>query len=83
MRRRSGVLLVILVLTALLPGCIPAKAGARCRSTDWGRDGKYVLRCAAGRWKRVMTYQQATAIIVALLRRPAMGEVDRPASQGI
>lgn len=82
MHRRVAMLLVIVVLTALLPGCIPARAGARCRSTDWERDGKYVLRCTNGRWKRSMTYQQAATIIAALLRRPAMGDVVRPASLG-
>jgi hypothetical protein len=43
-------------LTAgVLSGCQVARAGARCRTTDFGRDNTYVLQCRKGRWVRIMT----------------------------
>jgi hypothetical protein len=78
---------IIVVLACLLvggtTGCIKAKAGARCRTTEWGDDGRYVLQCKAGRWRRVMTRQQAAAAIAKVIeasRKPGMGEVVRPTS---
>jgi beta-xylosidase len=82
--KRTLVVLVVACL-ATATGCLPARAGARCATTDWGDDGHYVLQCRAGRWRRVMTRQQAAealAKVIAASRQPAMGEVVRPSTLG-
>lgn len=58
-----GLLVCMLLVGA---GCQPARAGRRCRTTDWGNDGTHVLRCQKGRWRRVMTRAQAIAILQAI-----------------
>jgi len=66
-------------------GCIPAKSGARCRSTDWGDGGSHVLRCVNGRWRPVMTRQQAIDAVIAIAnasKKPAPGQVVVPQSLG-
>lgn len=85
MHRRMTVLIVVVALAAGATGCIKAKSGARCRSNDWGDGGSHVLRCIGGRWKPVMTRQQAIDAVIAIAnaaKRPAVGEVVRPASLG-
>lgn len=82
-RRSSVLLLAILLLTTA--GCIRAKAGARCNSTDWGENGTHVMRCVGGRWKIVMTRQQAIDALVALseaAKKPPVGDVVRPLDLG-
>lgn len=64
MRRRIVVLVALALLGAV--GCQPARAGARCRTVDWGRDATHVLQCRKGRWVRVMTIQQAAKAIAAV-----------------
>lgn len=85
MKRRILALFVVLALASVATGCIKAKAGARCRSTDWGDGGTHVLRCINGRWKPVMTRQQAIDALVAIAKasqRPAVGEVVPPTTLG-
>lgn len=56
----------LLVLATVLTGCQPGKVGARCRTTDFGDDGRdWVLQCRKGRWARLMTKQQAAQILLA------------------
>lgn len=83
--RRYSRALVALVMIGLLalPGCQTAKAGARCRTKDWGADATSVYRCVKGRWRRSMSRRQATQIVVALInasKKPPMGSVVRPLS---
>ena len=90
MQRRASsnpfvALVAIAALALVSTSCIPARAGARCRSTDWGDGGANVLRCINGRWKAVMTRQQAIDAVIALAnaaKRPAVGDVVSPASLG-
>lgn len=54
------------VLATTLAGCQPARAGARCRTADFGDDGAHwVLQCSKGRWRRLVTKQQVAAIVLA------------------
>jgi hypothetical protein len=55
----AGVVLLLVAAT----GCRVAKAGTRCRTTEWGRDASHVLQCRNGRWVRVMTIAQAANAI--------------------
>ena len=83
MKRTAIIVLLACLLVGGTTGCIRAKAGARCRTTEWGDDGRFVLQCKAGRWRRVMTRQQAAAALVKVIeasRKPGMGEVVRPSS---
>ena len=77
--------LLAVMLVFGVTGCIKARAGTRCRSSDWGDGGAVVLRCIGGRWKAVMTRQQAINALVALAapQRPAAGDVVRPTSLGL
>ena len=69
---RTRALATLLVVPMLaLAGCQHAKVGARCRTTDWGGDGKIVMRCVGGRWQRSMTYGQAATIMSVLLSKSA------------
>ena len=54
------------VLLVAATGCRVAKAGTRCRTTEWGRDSGHVLQCKAGRWRRVMTFGQAAHVIAQI-----------------
>lgn len=69
-RTRAVAILVIVPMLALA-GCQHARIGARCRTTDWGGDGKVVMRCVGGRWQRSMTYGQAATIMSVLLSTAA------------
>jgi len=44
------------------------RAGARCRTTDFGADATHVLRCQRGRWVRVATKQQVAQLFIAIVR---------------
>jgi surface antigen len=69
-RRTTAVLAALVVVATLVTGCQPARAGARCRTTDWGDDGRdWVLQCRNGRWVRALTKQDAAKILLAA--RPA------------
>ena len=54
------------LLSVLLTGCIPARAGARCRTTDFGHDARNVLVCRDGRWRVLMTKQRAAEVLLSL-----------------
>lgn len=97
-RRRGGArtaprvavaLVAVAALAALLAGCDlkMAKAGTRCaKRGDYAQDGQYVMKCNnRNRWERGITVAQADAALAAWLaymRRPAVGDVVRPATLG-
>lgn len=62
------VLIVLAVLAATMAGCVPAKAGARCRTSEWGDDGTYALRCEKGRWVRKATKAQVAQLLIAIAK---------------
>ena len=63
------VLVALACVAALATGCKQGvRAGTRCRTTDWGDDGTYVLKCQGGRWVRSLTKAQAATFIIALLK---------------
>ena len=64
--RRAMVVVSVVLLLGAATGCRVAKAGTRCRTTDWGRDSSHVLQCKQGRWRRVMTIRQAANAIIAV-----------------
>jgi hypothetical protein len=47
--------LAVVLASGVLSACQVAKAGAKCFTTDFGRDSTYVLQCKGGRWVRIMT----------------------------
>jgi hypothetical protein len=55
------------VLATVLAGCQNARAGTRCRTTDFGQQGDYVLACRSGRWQRAMTKQAAAELILKII----------------
>ena len=62
-------LVMALVIAISASGCVKgAKAGSRCRTTDFGDDGTYVLKCERGRWVRKATRQQVAEAVVAVIR---------------
>ena len=65
--RRTAVFLTLIVVALTLTACQPARAGARCRTTDFGEDGTYVLQCRSGRWVRTMTKADAAQLILAII----------------
>jgi beta-xylosidase len=65
-----------------MTSCIPAKSGARCSTTDWGRDGHYALQCVNGRWQRRLTYAQVAQAFIAL-SRPAVGQLPNTADPSV
>ena len=73
---------MIVVTLALLGavGCQPAKAGAGCRTVDWGRDSTHVLQCRKGRWVRVMTIGQAARAIALVVAARQATTTTRPPS---
>ena len=78
-------LAILFVLSTLASGCQSGvKAGARCRTADFGDDGAYVLRCVRGRWTRVATKTQVAQLLLAVLRSrtttasPATAAAQRP-----
>jgi len=69
MIRTSRVLALTLLIALAASACVPGvRAGARCRTTDFGDDGTFVLRCQNGRWVRVATKAQVAQLIVSILR---------------
>ena len=58
---------VVLLLATSTVGCQRGRAGARCRTTDWGDDGgAWVMQCRKGRWVRVLTKSDAARILISL-----------------
>lgn len=74
MSRRKN-LMAALVISAVasttLVACQNARVGARCRTDAYAQDRTHVLVCKNGRWRRLMTKQQAAGLIGALLRARA------------
>lgn len=69
MNRSSRVLAISLLIAVTASACVPGvRAGARCRTTDFGDDGTYVLRCQNGRWIRAATKAQVAQLIVSILQ---------------
>lgn len=64
-RRSRWALVVVVLLSTLTVACRPARAGARCATTDWGEQGSWVLRCVGGRWQRALTKSDAARILLA------------------
>ncbi len=65
--RRTAAVLALTLVALTLAACQPARAGARCRTTDFGEDGTYVLQCRSGRWVRTMTKAAAADLILAVI----------------
>lgn len=65
--RRTAAVLSLTLVALTLAACQPARAGARCRTTDFGEDGTYVLQCRSGRWVRTMTKAAAANLILAVI----------------
>ncbi len=63
-----AVLVVAMAATACQSG---VRAGARCRTTDWGQDATHVLKCERGRWARKATKAQVAQLLLAILRSRA------------
>lgn len=78
-RRRVVAIALVMAAVTVTASCIPARSGARCRTDQWGRNATHALRCINGRWRPLMTLQQAAAALASLLG-PAEGEVVRPAT---
>ncbi len=69
MNRTSRVVALTVLIAVGASACVPGvRAGARCRTTDFGDDGTYVLRCQNGRWVRAATKEQVAQLIVSILR---------------
>lgn len=80
MTTRAAAVLVTVAVTMLVTACQPARVGARCRTTDFGDDGRdWVLQCRNGRWVRMMTKHQAATIILAARQQPAARAAGDPA----
>jgi len=56
-----------MVMSLLVSGCVTARAGAKCRTRDFGQDASFVLACRNGRWTRIMTKATAAQLILQLL----------------
>ena len=58
-----------MVVSLVASGCIkPVKAGARCRTAEWGQDAaNFVLKCERGRWVRKATVAQVAQFYAAVL----------------
>src|SRR5690349_3424456 len=54
--RRVAVILVATLLAFGTVACRPARVGARCRTTELGRNGTHVLACRNGRWVRAISF---------------------------
>ena len=64
--KRMTIVGVVLLLALSLTGCQRGKVGARCKTKDWGDDGKsWILQCKKGRWVHYMTKAQALALLAA------------------
>jgi len=67
-RRTFRIVAGLLLCTLTIAGCVPGvRAGARCRTADFGDDGTYVLKCNGGRWARVATKRAVGELIVGIL----------------
>lgn len=59
---------VSLAMLMATTGCLGGvRAGQRCRTTDHGTDGAWVLQCRGGRWVRLVTLQQLAAFAAAAM----------------
>ena len=68
MRKLLAVTLIALLGSTTLTACDFAVAGRRCVvGSEAHRDANYVLFCVRGRWKRVLTIQQAAQFVVGNL----------------
>jgi len=67
-RRGLAALLIVTLAGTALVGCQNGRAGARCRTKDFGQDATHVLVCKNGRWQRSITKQQAVAFIIAIIK---------------
>ncbi|HQF95445.1 MAG TPA: hypothetical protein PLS46_14860, partial [Microthrixaceae bacterium] len=53
--RRAGIMVAVLVVTAVLSGCQAGKVGGRCKAGTVAQDATHVLVCQKGRWKRLIS----------------------------
>ncbi len=68
-RVRLSVGIVALVAIVGVSGCQNGvRAGAKCRTTDFGADATYVLKCTNGRWVRIATKAQVAQLVIAILQ---------------
>ena len=70
MQVRRVIVLVIAVAAATvgLSSCQTGRAGARCRTKEFGQDATNVLVCRNGRWQRSITTAQAAAFIIGVIK---------------
>ncbi len=67
--KRAAVCVVVLSVSLLAAACqTGVKAGGRCRTTDFGESGAFVLKCVKGRWQRVATKAQVSQVVLAILK---------------
>ena len=81
--KRLGVLVLALAMAATLTSCDFAKVNAKCKvGAPFARDNTHVLQCQGGRWKQLITIQQAADIIVGQLPGTITREGDAPKVNG-
>lgn len=69
---RRAVATAVAALSLLAAACQPgARAGSLCRTSDFGDDGTYVMKCVNKRWQRVATQAQVAQLIARLLAQRA------------
>ncbi len=74
-------LAALIAVTLIAAGCQQnVRAGARCRTTDFGADATHVLRCQRGKWVRVATKEQVAQLLIAIIRARATAPPATPPS---
>ena len=74
MRRGVAASAVVALGATVLVACQTGRVGRRCATTDFGQDRTHVLVCKQGRWRRLMTKEQAAQAIAAIARAKAAEE---------
>jgi len=77
-KQRHLVVASLALFAIVLPGCLNARVGQRCATTDFGRDATHLLRCQRGRWVRVATIEQVTAVVINILKARSTNTMARP-----
>ncbi len=66
--KRRVVCALALIASLVAASCqSAARSGTRCRTSDFGDDGTFVMRCVNGRWQRLATKAQVAQLIAGLL----------------
>jgi len=85
MSMRSVRLVAAIVVVAVISAACQTgvRAGTRCRTTDFGDDGTYVLKCVNGRWVRAATKAQVAKVLIAILKARQAAATPAPAPAAV